>query len=295
MAQFKIPEGTIFPSPSAYIYKNPFANSPHSRLYLTQYTNAKGVTRDCVAKVSKKLIMDDEYTISSKLDHENILTPLGMYSDHKYHVIFLPYCENGTLEDTALNPLRITERSCKFMFKQMVQAVDYLHSHHIIHNDIKLENFLVDGVTVKLADFGLSYRLLSNDSFDPNRVGTPMYMAPEIHAGAGHNMSADIWSLGVCLHFLYYRTYPYNGNNLKELKNSLFHSKWKQNPRVGSNELEDLIKCMLTISPVDRINTKQILDHPWFTTKTVMSARGARGDIKEISAHTYHHSRAKSV
>lgn len=295
IAYFEIPEGTSFPLPSEYICKKPFVDSTHSRLYLTYYKNAKGVKRQCVAKVSKKMMMDSEYTISAKLDHENILTPLGMYRDDKRYVIFVPYCENGTLEDVALNPLRITERSCKFMFKQMVKAVGYLHEHLIIHNDIKPENFLVDGATVKLADFGLSYRLLNANSLDPHLVGTPMYMAPEIHAGAGHNLSADIWSLGVCLHFLYYRTYPYNGNNLKELKNSMFHSKWKSNSRIGSNDLEDIIKYMLTISPSERPSVKQILSHPWFTSKTVMSARGVQGDVKEIEAHTYHHTRSKTA
>jgi serine/threonine protein kinase len=230
VAYFNLQVGMIFPLPADFMKSKPIFVSTYSYLYLTHYTNANGVKRRCIAKVAKKKIQDDdEYIISVELDHENVLTPLAMYRDKYYYVIFMPYCENGTLENTTLTPTKPTEPSCKFIFKQMAAGVAHLHEQLIIHNDIKLENFLVDGVTVKLADFGLSSRLSNKDALDPCPNGTPYYMAPEVHAHAGHTMSADIWSLGVSLHFLYYRAYPFNGDSITELKNSVFHSGWHPN------------------------------------------------------------------
>ena len=94
----------------------------------------------------------------------------------------------------------------------MISALQYLHSHRVIHRDLKLGNlFLNDKMEIKVGDFGLATKL----DFDGERkrtiCGTPNYIAPEVLEGkTGHSYEVDIWSLGVLLHILLTGTMPFS-------------------------------------------------------------------------------------
>ena len=67
------------------------------------------------------------------------------------------------------------------MAKELAEALSYLHSHNIIHRDIKTLNvFLDDQKRVKLGDLGVSKIVSSSISAQNTRVGTPLYLAPEL-------------------------------------------------------------------------------------------------------------------
>ena len=83
-------------------------------------------------------------------------------------------------------------------------ALKYLHSHKIIHKDIKLENIMLsktDGKYVaKLADFGLAEFVENDQVVASHKSGTDGYLAPEIQEFRPYGPSSDMWSLG-CLIF----------------------------------------------------------------------------------------------
>lgn len=84
------------------------------------------------------------------------------------------------------------------LFKQLVEGLYYLHTHGIIHRDLKLSNLLLtDARDLKIADFGLAVQLESGTAVRNTFCGTPNYIAPEIVARESHDLSADLWSLGV--------------------------------------------------------------------------------------------------
>ena len=71
----------------------------------------------------------------------------------------------------------------RYYFKQLLQALYYLHSKGFSHRDLKPENILLDqNFDLKLVDFGFSCPLKGRDGsgFNLSYVGTPTYMAPEI-------------------------------------------------------------------------------------------------------------------
>ena len=81
-----------------------------------------------------------------------------------------------------------------------VQGLEFLHTHKIMHRDIKGANLLVDNSgTVKLADFGASKRMedvATIQSGHKSMKGTPYWMAPEVIKQTGHGRAADVWSVG---------------------------------------------------------------------------------------------------
>lgn len=116
----------------------------------------------------------------------------------------MEYCENGSLSTIIKKTGAIEENIARFIFAQMSSALEFLHSKNFCHLDIKLENTLLDNFfNVKLADFGSGVSLLKTQGHTNHKVGTPLYMAPEVKdlskGETFDGLKADIYSLGVTL------------------------------------------------------------------------------------------------
>lgn len=91
------------------------------------------------------------------------------------------------------------EDQARSIFKQIMEAISYIHYHHLTHRDIKPENVVFESYTspnVKLLDFGLS-KYLDGNSLKRmvTPVGTPWYIAPEVYFQS-YTQKCDIWSAG---------------------------------------------------------------------------------------------------
>ncbi|CAK7265202.1 hypothetical protein SEPCBS57363_001460 [Sporothrix epigloea] len=101
-----------------------------------------------------------EYSIAKSLHHPNIVETFRLCTDHGRWNHVMEYCQEGDLYSMVekkylRTPEREKDRLC--LFKQLVQGLNYLHSHGIAHRDIKLENLLVtNNSKLKITDFGAS-------------------------------------------------------------------------------------------------------------------------------------------
>lgn len=79
----------------------------------------------------------------------------------------------------------------------MASALQHMHEKRIMHRDLKPANIFIDSDgTLKLGDLGLG-RAMSSQTFEAySRVGTPLYMSPEVLDGSGYDTKSDVWSLG---------------------------------------------------------------------------------------------------
>jgi serine/threonine protein kinase len=270
------------------------ATTNHSTLVLVSCED-DNEEYECVAKIFKNHKQgESEYCIGSTLHHDNVLTPLAFYRSSQRFIIYYPYCEGGSLEDLVNKSLKLNERICRIVFKQMVKGLQYLHRCGILHNDVKLENFLIGSNKVKICDYGLARRL-ETDAFDEDFVGTPYFMAPEVLMRVAHTFSADVWSLGICLYYMYYRRLPYVVKTEHELKHAMFHKdinfpvrpemKLEFDDRPVSDEFKDLLKKILVMKPCERLTLDEILDHPWLDPATTIQS--ARTD--HLNASGYHY------
>ncbi|KTF98046.1 hypothetical protein cypCar_00007670 [Cyprinus carpio] len=147
-----------------------------------------------------------EIDILASCRHTNIISLLEAIFFEDWLWILIEYCPGGALDDIMLELERgLTEQQISEVCCQSLQALSYLHQHHIIHRDLKAGNILLtmDG-QVKLADFGVSAK---NDNTLQKRstfIGTPYWMAPEVimcetSKDNPYTTKADIWSLGITL------------------------------------------------------------------------------------------------
>jgi len=114
----------------------------------------------------------------------------------------MEYIEGDTLEDiVSKSPL--SPDGAKDVILQLLDAVEFMHEMGIIHRDIKPENIVIanDGV-LKLIDFDISRKVVSDKSKDTRLLGTAGYASPEQYGFTQTDQRSDIYSIGIVYNYL---------------------------------------------------------------------------------------------
>jgi len=177
-------------------------------VYLGLLTNGKFVAAKTIEFGSESaeedlLVFQQELALMKELRHKNIVRYLGseFLPDQNILNMFVEYVPQGTLSQVTKKFNTLPIPTVRSMTKQILEGLEYLHRHGIVHRDIKGDNILLDNEgTIKLADFGCSKKLdaLCSKTHGCNTmVGTPYWMAPEVITNEqGYGFKADIWSVG---------------------------------------------------------------------------------------------------
>lgn len=142
----------------------------------------------------------------------------------------------------------------------------YLHSHRVIHRDLKLGNlFLNDKMEVKIGDFGLATKLEFDGEKKRTICGTPNYIAPEVLEGKqGHSYEVDIWSLGVIIYTLIIGKPPFETSDVKTTYRRIRMNAYNFPENVPiSDQARDLITKILNNDPSKRPSVDDVLIHEW--------------------------------
>jgi hypothetical protein len=102
----------------------------------------------------------------------------------------------------AMPHKRFNIETARFYIAEIMLAIEWMHSKHIVHRDLKAENVIITGDGhVLVADFGLAKKWDQGqtDLHSTSMTGTPTYMPPEVIRGSPHGVGYDFWSLGVLL------------------------------------------------------------------------------------------------
>ena len=154
------------------------------------------------------------------------------------------------------------------LFNDLNNAIKILHQNNIIHRDIKFSNIFIKfeengEFVIKLGDFGTA-KINEFENKCATKVGTILFMAPEIMNGETYNYKCDLYSLGVCLYFSIFFEFPYEGSHEITLLNQMFNYGQKYFHKSGNESLDNLIKGLLEIDPKKRISMDEYLNHPFF-------------------------------
>ncbi|XP_076053493.1 serine/threonine-protein kinase grp-like [Oratosquilla oratoria] len=159
------------------------------------------------AFVAKKSVELDDFNVNKEtevevqqsLQHRNILRLLSSEKDKTHLHIYLEYASGGDLEE-KIGPSGLDEEISRFYFKQLISGVKYMHAQCVVHRDLKPPNLLLDDNDVlKIADFGFSAKIESQETYLSVVCGSWAYAAPEIFKRRYKGEPTDMWSCGVIL------------------------------------------------------------------------------------------------
>jgi serine/threonine protein kinase len=195
-----------------------------------------------------------------KNDAGGHIIPLLGVKEHELELeLIMPKIPMTLLDVVTVQPQFLPIRT---YFRQLARGLHYIHSQHIVHGDIKLENILVDVKVQRcyIIDFGFSRHFEIGEHIITHR-GSPHYAAPEIFDAKLHEApKIDIWALGVVLYILFTGFFPFSGPSFKiRCQMSLGIPSHEKIPDAVKN----LLKAMMNLDYSQRPTTSQILEHAW--------------------------------
>jgi serine/threonine protein kinase len=155
-----------------------------------------------------------EARAAGQLGHPNIIQVHDVGSEHEVHFFAMEYVDGVTCMQLLRTHGPLSATAALEIARQVTKALEYAHSRHIIHRDVKPDNIMIGtNNVVKLADLGISKTFEEAEAEGaPKRiVGTPHYMAPEAIMGKQIDHRVDLYSLGATLYHLLAGSTPFTG------------------------------------------------------------------------------------
>ncbi|XP_001343838.1 serine/threonine-protein kinase TAO1 [Danio rerio] len=203
-----------------------------------------------------------EVKFLQRIKHPNSIEYKGCYLREHTAWLVMEYCLGSTSDLLEVHKKPLQEIEIAAITHGALQGLAYLHSHNMIHRDIKAGNILLtEPGQVKLADFGSASIASPANSF----VGTPYWMAPEVILAMDEGQydgKVDIWSLGITSIELAERKPPlFNMNAMS----ALYHIAQNESPSLQSSEWTDYFRnfvdsCLQKL-PQDRPHSEELLKH----------------------------------
>ena len=205
-----------------------------------------------------------------KLKHPNLLDYIAVYykEDTNKVIIITELLQGGNLKEYRKYQKKLKVKLVKKWIKQILSALDFLHSNNLIHHDVKSKNILVDRISgdLKLGDLIFAEKIGENGFFS-KYVGKEEYMAPEVKEGK-YTFKADIYSLGLTIVQFITMEKPYKEySRKKELyeakKNGIY-------PLVFNNIKNEEIKNFIALclkEEKSRPSCKELLNNKWLNDK----------------------------
>ncbi|XP_065886059.1 serine/threonine-protein kinase Nek8-like, partial [Dysidea avara] len=211
-------------------------------------------------KKTERALAMNEVQVLSIMDHPNIISLYDSFEESGVLMIEMEYADGGTLAQYLNKQEKsLSEPDILNFFKQMVDALRFLHDHRILHRDLKTSNvFLTKEGLIKLGDFGIS-KVLSATRQEANTVlGTAHYISPEICEGKPYNIKSDVWALGCILHEMACLQKTFDGSNIHAVVNKIVKVIFPPVKGDYTDELKDLIQSMLQKEPDNRPTAEEI-------------------------------------
>lgn len=205
-----------------------------------------------------QFIMNEVETLK-KIHNPNIIRLIDVFNSKNNLYLVYEFCNGGNLEEHIQKQGLLREQEVIEKLSQLLNAFETLVKESILHRDLKPSNILLHNSLIKVADFGFCKTLEYGD-LTQTMVGSPIYMAPEILLGEPYSLTADIWSLGVCLYEMLFGRCPYEDVTIQRLIQQIntAHLYFPRELNPISDNMERLLRRMLVMSPQHRITWEEL-------------------------------------
>lgn len=236
----------------------------------------------------------NEVAIHYQLRHPNILELLHFFEDSENVYLVMELAAEELYQ--RLRRQRLTVEEVRRIFAAVVEGLFYLHSHGIIHRDLKLSNILLtENLQPKIADFGLAAKIEGDrDCEQKTLCGTPNYLAPEVILKNPYGKAADLWSLGCMLYTLLVGRPPFESTDIRDTFARVRRGDFRI-PDSITPSARDLITRLIVLDPSQRLSLEQIRRHPFVRlppspgrTKVAPHSPLTTGHLRPIRQQTRH-------
>ena len=227
---------------------------------------AKVINKENLSQPRQKQKLLIEIKIHKSLHHNQVVAFEHNFEDKDNVYILLELCQNQTLNELLKRRKTLTEIEVQCYIIQLIKGLQYLHSHKIIHRDLKLGNlFLTDKMELKIGDFGLATKLDFDGEKKRTVCGTPNYIAPEVLSGGEHSYEVDVWAIGIIIYTLLIGRAPFESKDLNTTYKKIKEIDYKipENAKMSYAAMK-LVKRILVKNPDERPSFDEILMDDFF-------------------------------
>jgi len=215
----------------------------------------------------KRVQLESEIEVFLTMDHPHIARLVDVYEFDKHLDLVMECMEGGELLDRVREKKRFSEADTAFTVWQMLLALNYIHSHGMIHCDLKLENYMYDSKDsshLKLIDFGFSKMCDKKAELRRKACGTLSYTAPEV-LEMSYTQQCDQWSLGVIVFVLLSGYMPFAGTELEQMQKIATGTYVMKTERWDSisEQAKSFTEALLQVDPKKRLTAGAAMDHPF--------------------------------
>ncbi|XP_077879380.1 obscurin-like [Ictidomys tridecemlineatus] len=210
-----------------------------------------------------------ERDILATLSHPLVTGLLDQFETRKTLILILELCSSEELLDRLFKKSVVTEAEVKVYLQQLVEGLHYLHSHGVLHLDIKPPNILMVHPAredIKICDFGFAQKIIPSEP-QYSKYGSPEFVSPEIIEQTPVSEASDIWAMGVIYYLSLTCSSPFAGESDRATLLNVLEGRVSWSSPMAAHLSEDaknFLKATLQRAPGARPSASQCLTHPWF-------------------------------
>mmetsp|Transcript_68698 Transcript_68698/g.201098 ORF Transcript_68698/g.201098 Transcript_68698/m.201098 type:complete len:547 (-) Transcript_68698:62-1702(-) len=221
---------------------------------------------------------DGEVRTHLTMKHPHIAALFEYFDEPSTVTLVLEYCRGGDLFDAIVRQSKLGEKGRGFpepdaaiVTQHVLLALEYIHSHGVVHRDIKCENVLLAYLDVpveqnvfKLCDFGFAAHDRGEGLTD--RLGSPDTVAPEVVVGTPYSTPADLWSAGVLIYMMLSATAPFCASTDSEVLRKVRTGSYSLSGGVWDKLIvppKNMIASLMTVNAKLRPTAREALRCEW--------------------------------
>ena len=205
-----------------------------------------------------------EIKTTANLQHPHILSLFDSGEVEGLVFYVMPFVEGESLRDRIKREHQLPVEDAVRIAREVADALDYAHRHHVIHRDIKPENILLHDGRALVADFGIALAVSRSDGGSRMTetgmsLGTPHYMSPEQAMGEREiTARSDVYALGCVLYEMLTGEPPFTGPTAQAIIARVMTEEPRRltmQRKTIPPHIEDAVTTALAKLPADRFQT----------------------------------------